>query len=557
MRKRFTPLFILLFSAIILAGQDLSNIKQQKPFGISGGLSLGSYLYGANGIPSRQAPFGYSVNANATLSFYGLSVPFSVVFNEQGRRFQQPFNRYGLSPTWKWGKIHLGHRNLNLSPFTLAGQTMYMAGLELTPGKLRFAAATGRFYNAVGSGDPNFQRPRFKRSALALKLGAGGKNGGFFDVIFLKGKDDINSLPNEPDSVRAKLKAQENAVIGLSFKQPFAKQKLTLQFDGAASTFTEDLRFEPIDFSQKAPQVENIGFIIQPNGSSHINYALESSLRWESQRFGLAATYRRVMPEYKSMGVNYLLTDIEAITLNPSLILGAGKTVVSGSIGLERNNLDQHKSEDTRRTIGSLDLSMNPSPVFGFFAQYSNYTVQQQVFREEFSNDSILINQINHNFTLAPRYTILGSSVQHTLLLTLNYQILDDQNQFTAEFTENDLVNVILTYMASFPGTGMNIRGSLNHFRFSSDQFENSRIGFTAGLNKKFGESGLTLGSDVTFSSINQQHRTGTNITASALLDFAFGKRNSISLQVYYLKNNLPSFGFSEVRGQARYNYRF
>jgi len=557
MQKHILPIVLICLAANLLSAQDLSNVQQQKPFDISGGLSLGGYVYEGSGINSRQAPYGYSINAHSTLSIYGLSVPFSIVLNEQGRVFQQPFNRYGLSPTWKWGKVHLGHRNLNLSPFTLAGQTMYMAGVELTPGKLRFTAATGRFYNATGADNPNFLRPRFKRSALAFKLGAGGKNGGYFDVVFLKGKDDIHSLPNEPDSVLARLKAQENSVFGISFKQPFAKQKLMFSLDAASSIFTEDLRFEPIDFSQKAPAVENFGFIIRPNGSTHINYAGETSLRWEGERLGLAAIYRRVMPEYKSMGVNYLLTDIEALTLNPSLTLGEGKTVIGGSIGLERNNLDEHRAEDTRRTIGSLDLSVNPTPAFGFFAQYGNYTVQQQVFKEEFSNDSILVNQINHNFTFSPRYTIFGSSVHHNLLLTLNYQILDDQNGFTAEFTENDLVNAFLIYAASFPGTGLNLHGGLNHFRFKAGQFENYRTGLTAGVNKKFGDSGLTLGGDMTFSLIDQQGSSGTNISASALLDYAFLKKNSISLQAFFLRNELPGAGFSEVRGQVRYNYRF
>ena len=557
MKHHILPLLIFFLTANCLVAQDLGSLKDQNPFGLDGALSLGGYFYEANGIKSRQLPYGYNVNANATLSFYGIQVPFSIVFNEQGRTFQQPFNRFGASPQWKWIKLHLGHRNLNLSPFTLAGQTMYMAGLELTPGKLRLLAAKGRFHNAAGSDNPNFLKPRFERSGLVLKLGRGGKNGGFFDLIFMKGKDDINSLSNEPDSVLARLKAQENSVFGLTIKQPFAKKRLTFSLDAAASTYTEDLRFEPIDFTEKAPSIDNVGFIIRPNGSSHLNYAGESSLSWQGDLFGLSAVYRRVMPEYKSMGVNYLLTDQEALTLNPTLTLSQGKVVVGGSIGLERNNLDEHRSEDTRRNIGSLDLSVNPSAAFGFFAQYSNYTVQQQVFRDEFTNDSILVNQVNHNVMFSPRYTIFGANMMHNLLLTLNYQALDDRNNLTAGFTENNLFNAFFNYVATFPGTGLNLRGGLNYFHFQSDLFENSRMGLTGGASKKFGQSGLTLGGELSVSFVEQQGGSGTNLSASTLLDYAFLKKNSVSVQVFFLKNELAGTDFSEVRGQLRYNYRF
>lgn len=518
---------------------------------------MGGYFYEASGTTDRQAPYGYSINANTTLRWKNFSIPFSVVLNEQGRRFEQPFNRFGLSPTWRWGKVHLGHRNLRMSKFILAGQTMYMAGVELTPGKLRFAAIRGRLNEAAGVDDPNFLRPRFQRNATVLKLGRGDDRS-HFDFVFMKGKDDLNSLNSEPDSIRDATLAQENSLFGIKWRQPFIKGKLIFDFDAAASTFTEDIRYEPIDFSEEVPSIHRIRFIIRPNGSTHFSYAGETSLRWQSRSFGMAAIYRRVMPEYEAMGVNYLLTDVEALTLNPSFTLWQGKVVLGGSLGRERNNLDEHRLDNTERAIGSVDLNISPVPQFGIYAQYSNYTIQQQVFRDELSNDSLLIDQINRNLTVSPRFSIFKPNGTHTILATLNYQILDDQNQATEQFADNDLLNAFLNYVISMPSTGWNIRAGLNYFRFDAELFGNERLGTSIGLSKNFGDTGLTLSTNGAVSSIRQKGKEdGMNYSLNTKANYAFSKKSSISFQLFFLKNDLPERSFSETRGQLRYNYRF
>ncbi|HFA49083.1 MAG TPA: hypothetical protein ENJ95_08705 [Bacteroidetes bacterium] len=558
--QKLIHLFTLLFWANLAIGQAPSNAGQRPAVGISGSLSVGGYFYEANGTVNRQAPYGYSINAHSTVNLKGLQIPFSVIFNEQGRRFEQPFNRFGLSPAWKWGKLHLGYRNLSFSPFILAGQTMYMAGLELTPGKLRFAALRGRMNDAVGPDDPNFRSARFKRNALVLKLG-GGTEKTHFDFIFMKGKDDLSSLSHVPDSIQNATPAEENSLFGIQWRQPMFKGKLVYKLDAAASTFTENIRFDPIDFSESFPTAHRMRFIIRPNGSTHVSYAGETSLRWQSRGFGLSAVYRRVMPEYRAMGVNYLLTDLEAITLNPSFTLARGKVVLGGSLGLQRNNLDDHRFENTGRTIGSVDLNVNPAPAFGFFAQYANYTVRQQVFKDEFTNDSLLINQINHNVTFSPRFTVFKPNSTHTMLLTLNYQVLDDQNKTTEQFADNDLVNAFLNYIINEPATGWNIRAGTNYFRFKSDLFLNTRMGGSLGATKRFGKSGFSLSGTAAFSLTGQEtlgeHKAGTNLTFNGRAEYAFSKKSSLSFQLFYLKNELAGSTFSEVRGQARYNYRF
>ena len=120
--KNLKIYLVFLFSLFALTNnaQDIGNIKKSDPFKVSGNISLGSFMYNANGIEARQQPYGYSLGANLNFRIYGLSVPFYSSFNEQGGAFQHPFNRYGISPRYKWAQAHIGWRSMNMSQFSLS-----------------------------------------------------------------------------------------------------------------------------------------------------------------------------------------------------------------------------------------------------------------------------------------------------------------------------------------------------------------------------------------------------------------------------------------------------
>ncbi|HLL95708.1 MAG TPA: hypothetical protein VK404_12060 [Spirosoma sp.] len=129
--------------------QDLSTLGKQKPVTLNGGLSVRTIFYSAKGIEARRQPFSYVVTGAPVLSLYGWSVPVSFVFSEQERSFRQPFNQFGMSPTYKWVTLHAGYRNLSFSPYTLAGHTILGGGVELTPGIFRFGFVYGRLNRAT------------------------------------------------------------------------------------------------------------------------------------------------------------------------------------------------------------------------------------------------------------------------------------------------------------------------------------------------------------------------------------------------------------------------
>ena len=112
------------------AGQDMQGLRSQKPISIRRSLSAGLTYYHGDGIANRRQPFSWYLSGAPVITVYGVVMPFSLVVREQESRFSQPFNQYGVSPYYKWAKLHLGYRNIRFSNHTLGGANFLGAGLN-------------------------------------------------------------------------------------------------------------------------------------------------------------------------------------------------------------------------------------------------------------------------------------------------------------------------------------------------------------------------------------------------------------------------------------------
>lgn len=199
------PKFCLLgmfFLACLLSStttaQDLGAIGKEKPFRVNGSLSLlgGPYFYSGDGTPRNQ-PFWWNTTGSVTFSIYGWQIPVSFNVGSQQRTWTQPFNRYGMSPYYKWAKLHLGYRSIRFNPYTMAGVQFFGAGVELEPKGFRFAAFYGRFNKPVAQDTlaAIAPRPAYERTGYGMKIGVGNRRS-YFDVMFFRAADDSTSIPN-------------------------------------------------------------------------------------------------------------------------------------------------------------------------------------------------------------------------------------------------------------------------------------------------------------------------------------------------------------------------
>ncbi len=140
---------LLLFTCLMLVvaklhAQDIQKINFKKPIKFSGNVNLQFQYYHANGISPREKEFSWLINGNPMLTVLGIQVPFSFVLSNFENKFYQPFNQFGISPYYKWIKLHLGYQNITYSHYTLAGHLMLGAGFDLTPKKFRIGFMYGQ-----------------------------------------------------------------------------------------------------------------------------------------------------------------------------------------------------------------------------------------------------------------------------------------------------------------------------------------------------------------------------------------------------------------------------
>lgn len=551
MKRLLVPFVValgLLWQPYWSFSQDLGTIGKQKPFALTGSFGLGIGTYHANGIPARQRAFSYIFNGAPTLSLYGVAFPFSVVVSDQQRSYTQPFNQYGISPSYKWATFHAGWRSLEFSPFTLAGHNFLGGGVELNPGKLRLGFIYGRFNKAIEA-DPNqplalAQQPAYKRTGYSVKVGVGTERN-HFDLIFLNAKDHVNSLSMAPT---ATLTPSANMVLGFSSRFSFLKH-FVVEMDASGSIYTRNLLSDTVQ-NLKLDKIDFIKKLITLNASTQLLTAAQTSIGYSAPTYELKLRYRRVDPDYKSMGAYYFETDVQNYTAEGMLKLIKGQLQLGGSFGLQNDNILHDKAYRSNRKIGAINASFN-KPAYGIDVRYTNFGITQDRGLNPII-DMLRVARTNHNLNTVLRYNINQETVTHGFILVGNIQSLVDLNEFTAPNSKSNSKAVNFSYQFGLPkksfGANANISYTVADVAFGRTVFYGPTLGVTQAVNN--GKLGLNA-------SLSYQQQRNNNINAGNIFSANFngsyriGKRDAANLQVNYLKSNskditLPSF--NEIR---------
>lgn len=549
-------LFCMVQVAAGLCAQDLGNLKNTEAFRISGGLNLQTGFYGISGAKARQPGFTYLLSSNATMSLYGVSLPFSFTFSNYQRDFRQPFNQFGLSPTYKKLTVHVGYRNISFSQFAMAGYTLAGGGFELKPGRWRLAFLYGRSQKAIKDDTTRtienslngVSAPAYRRMLMSGKIGYGTMDN-FVDFVFLRGKDDPSSLPFRP--VSSQVLPAKNGVVSLVSQLSFLNKRLIWNGEGAFSVYTRDIGFE----SAKT----GIGWVdglFKPNISTQTYSAFESQLNYTHAYFGAGLKYRKVTPDYRSMGAYFFQTDFEQLLVNAKLNLMKNKIRLNGSIGNQKDNLQHKKLATTNRRIYNATVSLNPNQKWGVDMVFTNYGTSQRAGRRSLS-DTSLINQINSAFTLTPRYTLVKEQVVKNFILIAGTQQLDDRNRFTEQYSQvsNLFLNAIHTHSNIKTNFGFNagvnynatstVVGKTELYGVLGGVSQSWKEGrFSADINGNFNLSnfqseynGVTLGFQQNFNwQIHKKHRFYIN--SGCLFNRSKNKDAGDSFNEYYTKLN-------------------
>ncbi len=507
---KYWSVVLLLSLCFISYGQNLDELSFKKGIKFNGGLSLNNQFYTGSNPTNRRDPYNFFLTGNLTVNLFGFPLPFSFSYSNVSKSYTQPFNNFKLAPKYKWIQLHVGAVNMNFSEFTLAGHRFDGVGVELTPDKWEIAAVYGRFLKAVqyDSVSNNLDAMAYQRMGYGLKLGYKGET---FSVStnFFSAKDNVKSLSFIP--TQSLLTPSENWAIGVKGKKTFFKS-FFIEVEYNFSILNGNITYKPenmggSDSLVNLPESKNFLGKLLPSGPSTRSFdAISASTGYDSKYWGLQFAYKRVSPNYKTLGGYYFVEDIESFTLQPSLRLLKNKVQLSGSVGIEYNNLDGSRNSDALRLVYSPSLSWQITEKWNFSASYSNftsYTTTRPVIDPTFTDglDTLNFYQINQNITVSSGYSFGKNERQSTINGNFGFQISNNRSSSDSiAKDQSTFLNGGLNYGLSLSTIKATLSAGVQYNQSTVDNLTSYFVGPTIGFQQSYFEDQLSGSLNINYS---------------------------------------------------------
>lgn len=563
----FCVLFIISYNKTLYANndgicKDTSVIKTLLKPKITGTINIGVW-YNQKGGTAPNAlstqKLDWFIQGQPTITIANMSFPFSGVYSNNDFNYSQPFNQYGLSPSYKWATAHMGYRNLAFGSYTLSGATFLGGGLELNPGKFRFAAFYGRFNRAIEE-DTNILKtagvtiiPAYKRIGYGVKLGIG-SDVNFIDFSFVKIQDDTASIHRPTLNT---ISPSDNLLVGISNKLKFGKH-FKWESEGAYSIYTEDQQAFGNEIQQKVPQFARS--IVSLNISTTLNPAYKMMFGFGSKIFDITAQYEYIGPNYRSLAMYYIQNDVVRYTVNPSLRIWQNKINLSGSYGLQEDNLSKLKLATTLRLVKSLNISLTPMNRINIQANYSNFGTTQSSGKIQL-NDSIRISQINASYGGTVSLLIPSKGFPSNITMNITQQSVNDLNVLTQKFSKSDVFLTTFNYGLTISKLKLNVnigivRAAIQSY---SGDVVNAGPSFSASTSLFKNKCRINLGSTYQDRRINGKS-DGSIFTISSGFNFIVFKKQIIGIRYQYTLNTTTTtsiYYITQNRLGFTYGYSF
>jgi hypothetical protein len=557
---------ILLFAIVCillprsLNSQDLEQIGKGKAMRFSGMMNIqgGPYIYSGAGDP-RNDPFWWQLSGSPVISLYGWQIPFSFNYGSRNRSFSQPFNRYGLSPYYKWLTLHAGYRSIRMNPYVMSGAQFLGAGVEINPKGFRFAAFYGRFAKPIAQ-DTNASItetpiPSFKRMGYGAKIGLGNRRS-YVDVSLVKVYDQVEFTILQDTNA---IKPQDNLALGLSSRLAITK-RISFQAEIGLSLLNRDLSLQPLD---TLGFINPIRGIFQPKLGFQALKAGNVSINYAHKFFGLKIQVKQVDPDYRALAAFYQQSDLRSVTVEPSLRLKKNKIRISGSIGRQQDNIYGRKAYTSVRTIGSANVVLQPTKEYNLNLNFSNYGLAQQAGLQVI-NDTFRVAQNNRSISLGQNFSRSNKLRSYTLAMNISYQELQDLNPFgTYASGENQVWFVNLNGNRIRLRDNLGFQGGMNLSNNSFSTGSYLLIGPSLGVSKPFLKDKLQSSLNVSFNKGFQAgNASGSTINSYANLGYQVSKSHQFNLTINLLHNSTPFVSptngtFTEIRFLAGYTLIF
>lgn len=531
--------------------QEIDRLEEIEPFTLDGRIDASISTYHANGIEGRRPDLGYTVSASLTPTIYGVAFPLTILVSEQENSIRQPFNEFGIAPTYGNVKGYLGYGSIRFGDYSLADSRFLGAGIEGTMGKLRFAGMIGRMQRAVDEDtlNPNVL-PAYERTGYGMMLGVGGDQG-YCDLSFMNASDDSSSLVRRP--VASLVTPAANSVLGLKGRIAIV-DGVGIDFEGAASLYTRDLGSAQTADSNDIPE-----FLtgIQPiRSSTTLAAASKATLNAVIGDVRAQVGYERIEPEYTSLGASPFPGDRETYTVGAGFDLAERSIRIDGRIGFENDNILGTKQETTKRVVGSFNGGYQASDAFAIDAQYSNFA-SRGAGRPDIPLDSLSRRTVTQSAAFVPRLLLTDSVANHSTMLVLSWSGFADESVATGKGQRGANVSGTLGYTMSLVHTPASIGGTLLYSITTVEGLRSTNVGGTLNGSTTIAAGALSLDGSVGAIRSASDFSEGTTVTESLTLRWKPSHAvGTISAGVAATQTDVGT-AFDELTMRIGYSYDF
>ncbi|MGL1889825.1 MAG: hypothetical protein OCD76_25145 [Reichenbachiella sp.] len=565
--KCASMMLLLLFSCLPALAQNLETIGKGDALTISGGINVNQVFYQTNGIEDRRDPYNYFLSGNVNMSLYGWSVPVSFSYSNQNATFQQPFNQYGMSPTYKWVTLHLGHRSMTFSKYTLNGHLFLGVGIKVTPSpKVKVSAMYGRLQKAVALDTAIAGNvPAYKRMGGGAKVTVGS---GDHTVDF-----SVFSAADDPYSLKIGLTGQdltpkENVVVGLGLN---SKIITNLSFKGevAYSAMTTNTHAENI---QANNIYDTFNFAFQPKASSSYYMAMNGALQYQFKKYTFGVAYERVDPGYTTLGAYFFNNDLENIALTHSSQWLNQRLNISARGGLQRNNLDQKELNTMNRLSGSVNVSFQVKPTIVTTFNYSNFStvVNFQTPEQQFDQNTVYDNldtlnfkQLSQNAAAGVNFILAKNETRkQNLNVNLSFQQTAEEQGGEQQGSGSRFYNVNSSYSVNFQPQTLTVSLSANVNISEAAMTQSLIYGPSLSARKSIGGKKVSIMGSLSYNVSETNDRLNSSVLNLRLgAMYSLKEKHQFNLNVTavnrYTPKNEEQHQFRELVAELGYSYNF
>ncbi|MDR2556086.1 MAG: hypothetical protein LBC49_00030 [Bacteroidales bacterium] len=526
-------LYILLFAfaPAVLYSQDIEAVIKAPILGITGGVSANGILTFVPGDSlAPKNPFALFLSGNLNFSLFSVvNIPLSFAYTNQkfSKSASLPFNRFALSPSYKWAKVYAGYTSMSFSPYTLSGHELLGGGVELTPNNgIKVSALFGRMKKANSDSNELAYRRLgggFKVEYQKEKFGVG--------VNIFKAQDIKSTLTFvNTDSIT--VLPQDNLTGGANFTLNVIKG-LRISAEYGFSALNRNILEQNSKFS-----------LIKTQGDLAIYHAAKAQAAYSHKIGSLGATYEYVAPNYTTLGAYYMTNDFQNITAN--LSTNIKKIAIALDAGYQQNNLDKQKNSTTSRFIYSGNVSGSfLSDRFNFALSFSNlqsYLYINDVYSQvtqtnPFQNlDTLNVTQLNYTASANMGYAIINTKEQRQSIgANFSFQRSSETQQYS-EFAGSNIYNAALTYQLSLIPSGLNASAAINynHTQMPEKMFSQA-ITYNIMLSKNFFKE-LRTSLSATYSDMNNEKGNLSDVVNVRLSgSYTLAKKHNFNLAGTFL----------------------